>query len=106
MPIKLATKVQAPSLPKNEADIFEITGFDVLLESAQVRVYWEARATGTDAAGKATVTVVVPRRADVISFAFALTEVVPTGLTYYQAIKDRLYKAMQDGGHFPAGPVT
>ena len=106
MPLKLATKVQAPSLPKNEADIFEITGFDVLLESAQVRVYWEARATGVDAAGKPTVTVVVPRRADVISFKFALTEIVPTGLTYYEVIKRRLYKAMIDAGHFPAGAVT
>lgn len=106
MPIRLATKVQAPSLPKNEADIFEIMGFDVLLESAQVRVYWEARATGTDAQGNATVTVVVPRRADVISFAFAVTETVPAGLTYYAAIKLRLYRAMQEAGFFPGGAVT
>lgn len=106
MPIKLATKVRPPSLPVQEADVFEITGFDTLLEFGTVRVYWEARATGTDAQGKATVTLVVPRRADVISFAFAITEVVPTGLTYYGAIKARLYKAMQDAGHFPAGPVT
>ena len=106
MPLKLATKVRPPSLPVQEADIFEIVNFDTVLESAQVRVYWEARATGMDAQGNATVAVVVPRRSDTISFAFAVTEEVPAGLTYYEAIKQRLYKAMQDAGHFPAGPVT
>lgn len=104
MPLKLAAKTTA--LPQPQADIFEITDFDTLLESGRVRVYWEARVTGKDAQGRPTETVAVPRRSDTISFDFALTERVPMGKTYYAAIKARLYKAMQEAGHFPSGSVS